>query len=301
MRRRILWISAVAALVAVIAAALIIVARPYIGYRFVRIPLATFYIERHWLRYAENPFVVYYPASGAIAADPSAWLKPRRETFQRNCEYLKVNCDFGGITFYVFDSFGQGAKYGLQLGFADPDSRRTYETYQFHRGHELTHVIVGQAFPGLSNRSSLLNEGLATLLNGATWNLEGHADAFWYLDEANGVSWSNRDGLVYQLIREKPLAANDLLGTNFWRRNVSYDIAASFIEYLIDGYGLEKLKNLLGQPSSNFETLNTLLGRDSPEEERAFAAVYGKPFEELFAEWKARLEKRFAEPGVADK
>jgi hypothetical protein len=166
----------------------------------------------------------------------------------------------------VFDRREQGARYGLTLGFATPPWRRVYTSCNQTPGHELTHVIVGQAYQGRQIRSSLVREGLATLLNGDDWS---------YFDRES-----------YESVRDTYLEASDLLGMNFWRRDIDYNIAASFLRYLIDVYGLEKLK--------------ILLGKGGVDEKEAFAAVYGKPFEELFAEWKDGLEKKNAEAGFAD-
>jgi len=171
MRRRILQIAGVLGLLAVSVAAAILFACPYcraFASRAVATPLATFYIEHRWLRYAEGAFLVYYPAGGAIADNPRAWLKPRLDAFQANCRYLGVDCNFG-ITFYVFDSREQGARYGLSLGFAAPFLRRVYTSCNQTPGHELTHVIVGQAYQDRHIRSALVREGLATLLNGEDW------------------------------------------------------------------------------------------------------------------------------------
>jgi hypothetical protein len=98
MRRWIPWIAGVLGLIAVIVTAVVLVAFAVSHVSIARIvatPLATFYIEHRWLRYTEGAFVVYYPAGGAIANDPVAWLAPRLEAFQHNCQYLGVNCDEG--------------------------------------------------------------------------------------------------------------------------------------------------------------------------------------------------------------
>ena len=123
--------------------------------------------------------------------------------------------------------------------------------------HEANHIILngGMGRPG----TSFVNEGLASAVISERYAEVGRT---FYARWAK----ANRARLV-------PLA--DLIDDDKWDSNSNngYNTSAAFLAYLIDQYGIAKLKQVYYASSADFA--------------RRAAEVYGKPLETLQAEWLA--------------
>lgn len=155
--------------------------------------------------------------------------------------------------------------------------------------HEIAHHFGWARFGGIGD--SLLGEGLATWLARESW-LRWHG---WdSLDEAvrgfrsagTYVPFAQRDEVQGPVSDEACLARRDTLYTEY----------ASFVGFLIDGYGLVRFEELA-------ETIATVAitvrpGPPTPTPSRAlrapmpdYQAVYGRSLEELEQEWLRQLTR----------
>ncbi len=153
-------------------------------------------------------------------------------------------------------------------GFSDTSSYRFHTIWKIDN-HEGVHTIIIRLI-GLP--PPLFNEGIAVAFQ---------ADYFKYplfIPEWNGVRLDllaktyNQDG--------KTPSLDNLLGTwSFWNfdTNITYPVAGSFVRYLIDHYGLAKMKSYIS--SSKFE--------DSKDQIHVhFMAAYGMTIETAWNEWQ---------------
>ncbi len=147
----------------------------------------------------------------------------------------------GAGSTFVEDPFGYGFHVHSQ-GFPHPVIK-----------HELAHVLTSDWSPWKVSLNVGLHEGVAVA---ADWSEAGLSVHQWVK-------------AMHQLKVSPPL--NSVLGFGFWRHagSRSYLLAGSFIRYLIDTYGLEKLKKSF--PLGNLER------------------TYGRDITSLEAEWRQFL------------
>jgi len=141
--------------------------------------------------------------------------------------------------------------------------------------HEIGHQIQYQNFgPGGPVEDAILTEGLATWAAGFYWNTWQGASSF-----DDSVRSYLQDGRFIPLLEYDPW---DQSGDCLARRDIAYTERASFIGYLIQYYGIDKLIAL-------FETFKTVTFDSLPTaivpREADYKAIYGKSFQELEAGW----------------
>ena len=133
----------------------------------------------------------------------------------------------GAGSTFVEDPFGYGFHVHSQ-GFPHPVIK-----------HELAHVLTADWSPWKVSLNVGIHEGVAVA---ADWSEDGLSVHQWVK-------------AMHQLKVAPPL--NSVLGIGFWRHagSRSYLLAGSFIRFLIDTYGLEKIKNSfpLGNLETNYE------------------------------------------------
>ncbi len=123
--------------------------------------------------------------------------------------------------------------------------------------HEANHVIIENGFgrPG----TSFLNEGMASAVLSERYHQLGRHFLYpWTRQEASRIP-----------------SLSSLADDSRWSGfdfQVKYNAAASFLSYLLETYGADRLRQLYGVPSGDFE--------------RRFSQVYGRPLTQAEAEWK---------------
>lgn len=222
-------------------------------------------LEKNWLRYTKGPLDIYYEKNSVVANDIENWTKERLEAFGYICGYLKTDWVYDEkIKIYIFDSMEEGFKYGLELGFSSIGNRKIFTLYNQSRGHELTHIISANMNKLASPSklpwipSLLILEGLATHLDMSRWDHHG----------------------IAKRVLEKNNYEIKLLGENFRnvkKKNKSYKLAASFVKYLIDSYGIDLFLKFYSQSEYS--------------EEESFLKYYGKSGEKIIEEWESFLKK----------
>lgn len=203
----------------------------------------------NWNKYSIEHLEIYYPDNSKIYDNIEEWAKIRVEAFDYIVEYLDVNWTYERIKIFVFDSKRHGEEYGLRLGFAISEYGEIYTKYNQSPGHELAHCISYRINNQGKMSSDLMNEGLATYLN-----------------------MTGRD---YHRLASKELKDNNydikVLGDDFRKNEEAYTLGASFVQYLIDAYGLELFKDFFAQDTNN--------------EEENFEEFYNKQGVILVNEW----------------
>jgi len=153
-------------------------------------------------------------------------------------------------------------------GFAEPG------TYKFHTigkadNHECVHSIVILL---IGHPPALFNEGIAV------------AHSANYLSYPKFIpGWNNQDfntlSKIFKQNGETP-PLDKLLGTStFWdyKAEITYPVSGSFVRYVIDRYGITKMKELI--KISKFE--------DSKDKIRSdFSHIYGLTIEKVWNDWE---------------
>jgi len=130
--------------------------------------------------------------------------------------------------------------------------------------HELAHHLQAQRYGDDAQKRAdiILLEGLATWITGPPW-----------LARYDVGSWKERA----RQIRDMGIPLR-LLGVQRYGDNIAYEVWASFVDFLIERYGMEKLHTL-------YES-----GRGREAGSADYRGVYGISLNELAAEWRAWVE-----------
>lgn len=129
--------------------------------------------------------------------------------------------------------------------------------------HELVHLIGVIKWGWYPDNSSWLNEGLAT-----------YADNSYKPNHCSGYTVEQ----VYSYLADKNMFLSmDSLALKFYDQQdmISYHQSAYIVQYLIETYGIEKVKLLWKGGFSNFES------------------IIGKPFEEVELDIKTLVKKKY--------
>ena len=242
------------------------------------------YLPRHELL-AETDHFIFYAQDGYFPVDLQRWKVLAEEIYAYVSERLgaespvkisvaflpaqKETCPIRGLA--------SSDDPPVILLFADPDVSETYLLGVL--SHEVGHAIPAQGFQdGLPNDISL-TEGLASWASGKYWN-----------------AWMGAPG-IHHLIRKYidsgkylPLAENaDLPGIYPWqegagkdclaRRDQIYSQWASFIDFLLQRYGWERLHQLFESGSVEEKDGQKI---KIPSD---YHGVLGKSLEQLELEW----------------
>jgi hypothetical protein len=161
--------------------------------------------------------------------------------------------------------------------FADEDTSR--EQLLGVLAHEVGHILHKDGFAEDLSSGSMFDEGLATWAAGQYWN-EWHgtpslqARVRSYLEAGTYLPlYKHYD--AYGPYSEATKADGDCLE----RRDTLYTEWAAFIGYLLEGYGRDKLFDLLRTSSIEHTETETIL---KPPD---YQAVYGKALNQLEAAW----------------
>jgi hypothetical protein len=158
-------------------------------------------------------------------------------------------------------------------GFGEVGTNRFHTIWKIDN-HESVHIIVTQL---IGHPPAIFNEGIA---------VAHQADYFKYPDFIPG--WNGQDfnklAKNYKQNGEIP-SLDKLLGTySFWdyNSNITYPVSGSFVRYLINHYGLLKMKEFIGK--SKFEDSKEKIRND-------FMQTYGLSIENVWSEWESFITK----------
>ena len=239
--------------------------------------LDTYLEHRDWLTCQSEHFVFHYAPNYPRSNEITAFASTRDRAFAQNCANLKVSLE-DKTDFFIYDQ--------LDEGFAVPDWNVIFADDDQSIGHEMTHIIAYH-IAGKRQKIKLLDEGIATWLNHSTRTNDHHHVAWEYI-QTNGLP---------------PLG--ELAHTRAFRRQSPppYYPAASFVGYLIENYGLDSFRQFwtanarYSELYSNLEELKlakhfSFIPGERAHFESTVLKIYGRPLNELDAEWRAWLERR---------
>jgi hypothetical protein len=213
-----------------------------------------------FLKYEDDLFIVYYSPNSISKQNINNWITKKKKAFTNNCKFLKIDCNFGKITYILFNNSFEASKYDIKLSKAIPGLKLIYEDLKSSIGHELTHVLLYQSVNGLEINSFLIREGIAQLLNNT--------------DEKNYNNRYSKE-VIKNLNIESEIFLKEKFRSNRYSKYFglySYKISASFVEYLIITYGIDKFIDLYKQ--------------NSLDENECFKKIYNLDLNTLFDNWK---------------
>lgn len=202
-----------------------------------------------WNKYTIENLEVYYPDNSKIYDTVEELVKVRMEAFNYIAEYLDVEWKYKPVKIYVFDSNAHGEQYGLTLGFAIPEHGKIFTKHFQTPGHEIAHCISYRINDNGKIKTALISEGLATYLN---------------------MTGRDYHRMTLNILKEKNYSI-ELLEDDFRMNEDAYTLGASFVQYLIDEYGVELFKGFFDQ--------------DTHSEEESFEKFYKKQGTVLINEW----------------
>ncbi len=232
--------------------------------------------HRDWLNYKSEHFVFHYTLDYPRSNEIVAFANTRDKVFEHNCAYLNVSLE-DKIDFYIYDK--------LEEGFAVPDWNVIEADDDQSIGHEMTHIIAYH-IAGERQNIKFLDEGIATWLNHTT-RTKGHHEVAWELMQGGFP----------------PL--NELGNSRTFRHQEipPYYLAASFIGYLIENYGINVFRRLwianakYPELYSIIEDLKLIryfpfIQGERVHFESTVLEVYGRTLNDLDTEWRAWLKVR---------
>ncbi|MFA8433485.1 MAG: hypothetical protein ACEPOZ_03115 [Marinifilaceae bacterium] len=208
-------------------------------------------IDNIWNNYQDGIFQVFYDPSSRIANIIPWWIDERKKALDAACSFLDIEWKYGPITYFIFETRDQIISYGITSGQILPSENQIFTLFDQTPGYSLAKLIAFHMTNGKEIESQLIREGLFSLLNQQLYD---------------------PDEFCRKLINKKDFK---LLGENFTTCEYAYPMGASFVNFLINNYGLNTFKQFFGQ--------------NEYSEAEAFEFYYNKKGESLQKEWKQYL------------
>jgi hypothetical protein len=244
-------------------------------------------LTKNWSRYKTNNLIFIYPETINID-DHIQGIKLLDEQFIEMCKAMEFSFDHK-IEYYKASSPEECGRLLTQPPFNGlaavtyQDSIKWFQiavSTTFYNAHELMHIVALSS--GVPYSNSFFSEGLAVAFGGTTFQTAEFAHNYskLSLDRSDYVP-------VKRLIT---MAVNDFLQLSY----ITYQESGSFIRYLIDMYGIGKLKEFI----SNFNINDDL-------DDQALR-VYGVTLDNLENNWQKYLRNielpqiGFTIPGQAE-
>ncbi len=235
-------------------------------------------------RYETEHFVIWYPRGGVIERDIALIGEDHEFRFAQVVKTLGAEPERRITSFYFADADQKYRLMGARnVYMAKPWRNEIYVHHMpFPHGvlrHEITHVVAaefGDAVFGVSVRSRFLlpffNVGL----------IEGTAVAVdWPDHRASGMTPHQSVKAMRELGIAPPLEEILSLGFLSFSAARSYTVAGSFVRFLLDRWGADRLRVL-------YHT-----GGD-------FMTAYGRELDQIAGEWRAMIDEVELPPGAIE-
>lgn len=240
-------------------------------------------VENDGQRQAENEYFDLYSENDYLPVDIQWWQKESEQVYEYVSKRLDATVTEKVIVIFVPPNSGNCAPRGTTFHeqqpiiaiFADKDTSK--EQILAVLAHELGHVFIHQKYENLSDVA--LNEGMATWAAGNYWK-----------------GWKGLDfnSGVIALVNDKtylPLSQNFDMSKAYdsdspdciIHRDILLTELASFLDYLIQNYGLEKLATLFDVRQPELTDNQRIIYPPN------FKDVYGLEFNQLEYEWLKTL------------
>lgn len=229
-------------------------------------------LTRDWRRY-ETASMVFFYREGIDIGDHLREIQSLDEQCQVMCRAMDYSHD-GKIEYYKASSpeecgrlLTQGSFNGL-AAVTYADSIKWFQiavSTAFYNPHEVMHIIALSS--GVPYGNSFLSEGLAVAYGGTTFQASQFAHNYCRI-----MMESPRYVPIKRLVT---MGGADFLQAS----DITYQEAGSFIRYLVDTYGMARLRNLIACASTGGD-----LGA-------GIVRVYGATLDDLEGEWKEYLRQ----------
>ena len=234
-------------------------------------------------RQAENEYLELYSENNDLPVNLQWWQEESRKVYQYVSERLDTTIREKIVVVFVPPQSGncepRGGSFNedqpVVMIFADQDTSKAQILAVL--AHELGHVFIHQKYPELSD--ILLNEGLATWAAGEYWK-EWKGSNF-----NSGVKSFVASGTYLPLSQNYYLekAYDEDSPDCIMHRDILLTEMASFLDFLIQEYGMESLSSLIETlPPESIGSQRTIYPLH-------FKDVYGLEFNQLEYEWLKAL------------
>ncbi|GAB4249279.1 MAG: hypothetical protein Kow0054_06010 [Deferrisoma sp.] len=219
------------------------------------------YAEKRLLGKLEGPRTTVWYDPREVGPEDREWVLTRCESaYRKICARLDLSSE-SSVSVFLYPKRMEPLLWNALplLGRLRPDEVHVYFDSPSDHGpilHEMTHVLTRSlaTFGGNGPPPALLVEGLAEYVVGAPWGIDVDV-------------WSRGVDLLGRRVAVTTLADSQA----FRRANpvVAYELAGSFVRFLIERFGLEAFKRLYSHPD--------------------FLEVYGQQLAVLEGRWLERL------------
>lgn len=234
-------------------------------------------------RQAENEYLDLYSENGYLPVDIQWWQKESKQVFEYVSKRLDATVSEKVIVIFVPPNSGNCAPRGttfheqqpIVVIFADKDTSK--EQILGVLAHELGHVFIHQKYENLSDVA--LNEGMATWAAGNYWKgwkgLDFNSGVIAFVNDKTYLPLSQNFDMSKAYDNDSPdcIIHRDILLTEL----------ASFLDYLIQNYGLEKLSALFDVRQPELTNNQRIIYPPN------FKDVYNLEFNQLEYEWLKTL------------
>jgi hypothetical protein len=219
-------------------------------------------VKDGWLLDRESQHFIYYTQPGQSIPDGSVKLN--------EFTYAKVTELFPATRATKIRYYKYRSQTDLQQAFGRPRKGYAHQTdegstvhsvYSCHP-HEVIHAVTYQ----IGRPPAFFEEGLALAYD---WRFA--------LEEGEVHALARRELLQQQLFPLRSILT--ISGFRAYNSITSYIEAGSFVKYLMDTYGPDKMRSLFTLPRYS----------DSRQIEIAFEEIYGQSLSEMESEWRAFL------------
>jgi hypothetical protein len=234
-------------------------------------------------RQAEGEYLDLYTVNGYLPVDVKWWQKESKQVYEYVARRLDATAAQKAIVAFVPPKLGNCAPRGTTYHEQQPvivifaDQSTSKQQIVAVLAHEIGHVLIHQKYEKLSDTA--LNEGMATWAAADYWKAWKGADF---------------DSVVRSFIKDKtylPLFQNYYLEKAYdedspdciTHRDILMSEMASFLEYLIQKDGTEKLSALFDMPQPE------VTGARGIFYPPRFKMVYGLEFNQLEYGWLGSL------------
>lgn len=234
-------------------------------------------------RQAENEYLELYTENDYLPIDVQWWQKESTQVYEYVSKRLDMTVSEKVVVIFTPPNSGNCAPRGTTFHeqqptiviFADKDTSK--EQILAVLAHELGHVFIHQKYENLSDVA--LNEGMATWAAGDYWK------GWKGVDFNSGVVGFVNDKTYLPLFQNFDMskAYDDNSPDCIIHRDVLLTEMASFLDYLIQNYGLEKLATLFDVRQPELTNNQRIIYPPN------FKDVYGLEFNQLEYEWLKTL------------
>ncbi len=228
---------------------------------------------RRWTRLETANFRFRFPPDTDVR-EPAAFAADQEAVLTELLSWFGGGLS-GKVDFFVWNDDGQARPFlGRPLAFAVPESRLVHTSPRHTRGHELTHIVVGDVLkPAFSSR--FIGEGTAVVFDQSGRDLHEAATA------------------ALRAPMARPVSVVGLWGLDEGEDAVLYPLAGAFVARLIEDGGKDRFLALLRAPS--WQHANELYGGDLGRIVSTFDQEVGiNPHAETLAGLRLRARERMA-------